>query len=262
MTRVSKIIIYPVKSLGGIEVPEAYADIRGFKFDRRWVITDHDNKFITQREIPGMSGFVPTISGDDIYLVFGSERSPSLEQSEQNKTGHVKVWNDEVEAKKSSSELNKWLSERLGKEVLLWQMTEQARRSEKRNGGLVSFADRWPYLILGIKSVDDLNTRLDTPTKPENFRPNIIIDNPIPYEEERWKNFRIGNLSFSGQGACGRCQMINIDQDSGKINDLVLKTLSSYRSVPGKIPMGLQASTEQSGMIRKGDIISVSNAVH
>ena len=50
MLTVSQLFIYPIKSLGGIELSSAEVDKRGLKNDRRWMLVDNNNQFMTQRE--------------------------------------------------------------------------------------------------------------------------------------------------------------------------------------------------------------------
>lgn len=50
MLQVSELFIHPVKSLSGISVTEALVTDRGFQHDRRWMLIDKQNMFITQRE--------------------------------------------------------------------------------------------------------------------------------------------------------------------------------------------------------------------
>src|SRR5690606_28339420 len=45
----SEIWVYPVKSLGGIRLDKALTEERGLQYDRRWMIVDDKNVFITQR---------------------------------------------------------------------------------------------------------------------------------------------------------------------------------------------------------------------
>ena len=47
---VTEITIYPIKSLGGISLQSAIVEDRGLQHDRRWVLADEQNRFITQRE--------------------------------------------------------------------------------------------------------------------------------------------------------------------------------------------------------------------
>ena len=51
----TEINIYPVKSLGGISLDEAEVTDRGLKYDRRWMLVDEANGFLTQRVRPQMS---------------------------------------------------------------------------------------------------------------------------------------------------------------------------------------------------------------
>ena len=44
------IYIYPIKSIMGISLLEAQAGERGLKNDRRWMLVDEKNTFITQRK--------------------------------------------------------------------------------------------------------------------------------------------------------------------------------------------------------------------
>ena len=74
----SEINIYPIKSLAGISLKEAKIERRGLEFDRRWLLVDETNKFLTQREFPKMAalktetlpgglrdaGFVPSMVED------------------------------------------------------------------------------------------------------------------------------------------------------------------------------------------------------
>jgi len=51
----SEINIYPVKSLKGISLNEAVIEDRGLRHDRRWMLVDENNQFLTQREFPIMA---------------------------------------------------------------------------------------------------------------------------------------------------------------------------------------------------------------
>ena len=253
--QVSKLIAYPVKSLGGVSMDNMLAQNRGFQFDRRWVITDDQGKFITQREIPTMSLIKPEWKESSLFLRFKSELSPDLLETEYDRKSTVKVWGDTVSTEQAGGLWSEWLSDQLGQRVQLHHLTDATLRSAKRNGGQVSFADRWPYLILSSSSVEDLNKKLTQNTNPENFRPNIVVDSIEPYIEETWQDFTVGNLSFKGEGPCGRCRMINIDQETAETKENILEILSGYRKLPNKIPMGLQARILEEGMIHVGDEI-------
>jgi uncharacterized protein YcbX len=50
MLRISQLYIYPIKSLGGIALNSARLTDRGLEHDRRWMLIDENNRFLSQRE--------------------------------------------------------------------------------------------------------------------------------------------------------------------------------------------------------------------
>ena len=67
--RISEINIYPVKSLAGIGLAEAKVEDRGLANDRRWMLVDEKNQFLTQREVPAMAR-VKVVLADERIDVF------------------------------------------------------------------------------------------------------------------------------------------------------------------------------------------------
>ena len=57
---VSALYTYPIKSCGGLTHDAIHFDTRGPIWDRRWVVTDADGMFYTQRELPAMALIQPT----------------------------------------------------------------------------------------------------------------------------------------------------------------------------------------------------------
>ena len=55
MLKISELYIYPIKSLAGIAADSASLTDRGFKYDRRWLLVDENNIFLTQREFHQMA---------------------------------------------------------------------------------------------------------------------------------------------------------------------------------------------------------------
>lgn len=51
----SKILIYPIKSCGGISLSSSKAESRGLQYDRRWMLIDVIGRCITQRESSAMA---------------------------------------------------------------------------------------------------------------------------------------------------------------------------------------------------------------
>ena len=57
MATLSRLFIHPVKSMRGIGLTHALADVSGFAFDRIFMITEPDGTFITARQFPQMVQF-------------------------------------------------------------------------------------------------------------------------------------------------------------------------------------------------------------
>lgn len=120
---------------------------------------------------------------------------------------------------------------------------------------IVSFADAYPYLIIGQSSLDDLNSRLETGLPMNRFRPNFVFTGGTPYEEDRWKDFKIGAAEFKAVKPCARCMFITTDQETAERSNEPLKTLSTYRKIDGKIMFGMNVVCIKQGIISIGDEI-------
>jgi len=64
----SRLFIHPVKSMRGIGVTHALADMSGFAFDRIFMVTEPDGTFITARQFPQMVRFTPSPLHDGLHL--------------------------------------------------------------------------------------------------------------------------------------------------------------------------------------------------
>jgi uncharacterized protein YcbX len=69
----------------------------------------------------------------------------------------------------------------------------------------------------------------------DRFRPNIVIDGTdlAPFEEDYWRELRIGDMEAFVVGACGRCPIPDTDQSTGYREvgmGEVTRILKSYRS--------------------------------
>ncbi len=109
MYSISQLYIYPIKSLGGIQVSTAQLTEKGMQYDRRWMLVDANLQFLTQREFPEMSLLQTMIEND--RLVIYHKNNPADKLTLQLNplpatTVKVKVWEDECEAQFISDEAN------------------------------------------------------------------------------------------------------------------------------------------------------------
>lgn len=261
--KLSEIWIYPIKSLGGIRLPAAKVMEKGLEHDRRWMLIDANNAFLTQRTHHPMAQFKLSIEDNgfrihhfakSILLPFENELMPEPISS--------KIWDDTVTVLEVNAELSHWFSEQLGIDCRLVQFPETKPRlidEDYRIGyAHVSLADGFPFLIIGQSSLNDLNQRLSEPMPMNRFRPNLVFTGGKPYEEDDWQNFLIGKNRFVGVKPCSRCVLTTIDQQTAAAGKEPLATLATYRKKDNKIYFGQNVIAIDYEEIFEGDEITVS----
>ncbi|MGC4022041.1 MAG: MOSC domain-containing protein [Cyclobacteriaceae bacterium] len=257
-----EIWIYPIKSLGGIRVKSAKVFEKGLEFDRRWMLIDDDNRFMTQRFSPKMALFKLQISDSKFQITFKSESIDlPLERQENNKSVKAVIWDDEVEVNEVSDELSQWISNRLEINCRLVSFPEKNQRpvDEKYqvNHENVSLADAYPFLIIGEQSLADLNSRLEKPVPMNRFRPNFVFSGGESFDEDKWKKISIGATIFAVAKPCARCVLTTVDQDTAEKGHEPLATLSKFRKVENKVLFGQNLIALNHEHVYEGDEIIV-----
>jgi uncharacterized protein len=261
----SQILIYPVKSLGGIALQKATIEERGLQHDRRWLVIDTHNRFLSQREFSKMALIEVALGENELILKHRTQpvaplRVPFLPQTFD--ILNVTVWNDTIEAVVVSDACNAWLSTVLDAPVRLVYLPDTSPRPADSNYAHfdtnVSFADGFPYLLISQASLHDLNTRLSEPVEMLRFRPNLVVEGALPYDEDQWFEFEIGHSAFYGVKPCARCIMTTVNPETGEIaGKEPLKTLATYRKVNNKIFFGQNIITRNTGTLQVGDSVRV-----
>jgi len=259
----SEINIYPIKSLGGISLQSSEVEARGLKYDRRWVLVDDSNKFFTQRDFPEMALIKVSLEQEGLKL---QHKTKSVEplfipfEFEHSKTDKVVIWDDTVTGEFYNIQINNWFSEIIGIKCHLVKMPESTERivdSTYAKNKIVSFADGYPFLIIGQASLDDLNSRLKVPLPMNRFRTNFIFTGGKPFEEDAWKIFKVGNVVFQAVKPCARCVITTTNQETAERLHEPLLTLSNYRKIDNKVMFGMNLVCESTGEIKVGDKIEL-----
>lgn len=260
---VSQLYVYPVKSLGGFEVNSAEVLSKGFVHDRRWMLVDENNCFLTQRQAPQMVLFSTSLDAEtgQVIVHFRGEslQIPNYIQGETMQTG---IWDDRVEVVKLEPAFGQWFSQRIGFTCSLVAFPEGNPRPVDPDFALnpsnqTSLSDGYPILVIGQSSLDDLNSRLQEPVPMNRFRPNIVFTGGQPFEEDTWKRFTIGKVAMAGVKPCARCVITTINQQTGEAGKEPLATLNSYRKVGNKVLFGQNVIPMDEGVISVGDEILV-----
>lgn len=246
MLIISQINIYPIKSLDGYSVKSSVVEPKGLRYDRRWMLVDENGVFLSQRNCRKMTGLRALVEGDFLHIRSKTDQKHNikLEIDDSAQLVKVQIWDDEVEALTVNAAADAFLSDFLNLKCHLVKMPDNGDRqidmSYAKSGETVSFADGFPFLIIGEASFEDLNGRLiEKLAEPSRrFRPNFVFSGGMPYVEDTWKELKIGNVLFSGRKNCGRCVMITLDPDSGEANNEPLSTLSGYRKRGNSVVFG------------------------
>ncbi len=264
----SEIWVYPIKSLGGIALQEAVPEQRGLRYDRRWMLVDDTGRFVSQREIPRMAMLGTALEPPFLHVFWKDKPLEKihipLETTYLTPSKiQVEVWGDHCSALTLPEAINQWFSDQLGQTLRLVYMPDTTRRwADERYapaGHHVSFADGFPYLIIGQASLDELNGRLVQPLPMNRFRPNFVFTGGVAFEEDKWEEFTINNQPFQGVKPCARCPITTTDQDTAVRAAEPLKTLATYRKFGNRILFGqnvLWLGKDES-VVGVGDIIRI-----
>jgi uncharacterized protein YcbX len=269
---VTSLHLYPVKSLRGLAVEAARVDRMGVVGDRRFLVVDSSGTFMTQRAVPRMALVGAFLDEATLTLraagfgdiVVGREPDPAAAEAV------VRIWKSEgLKAEDCGEPPAEWLSAVLETPCRLVRIGPKFARPVRADfaepGDLVAFADGFPLLVVSEASVGDLNRRMaekGAPAIPMNrFRPNVVVAGCGPYEEDRLKRFRIGEVVFRATKPCIRCTITTTDQLTGARGIEPLRTLAGYRREPAdstEVKFGYNLVNEtKSGVLRVGDTVEM-----
>jgi uncharacterized protein len=266
MLKVSQLYIYPIKSLAGIAVNESIVTDRGLQHDRRWMLVDKNNQFLTLREYPKMALLHPTVNSNSLTIISQEHKDTPLSipfDFEEKSMENVTIWNATVAAKKVSQEADQWFSDMLGGAIQLVYMPDVSMRPVDTTSGyhpagkFTSFADAYPFLLLGEASMNALNSRLPKPFSILRFRPNIVFSGGQPHQEDEIEHFTINGISFLGLENCARCSIPNVNPETGIFDKEPVRTLAKYRTRGKNIEFGRNVVHSGTGKISVGHSIEI-----
>jgi len=262
--KIQDIYIYPIKSLGGIRLEQALLEQRGLQHDRRWMLVDENNRFLSQREMAQLTLFTLSQhnSGFKIKARFGNEEEFELPfQIQQGETIQATVWDDmcpAIEYAKGSI----WFTKQIKQKCKLVYMPDNTMRFVDKEyahkNEIVSFSDGYPMLLIGQESLDDLNKRLQHPIGMERFRPNLVTHGSNAFEEDDWKQIRINTVEIKIAKSCARCVIPSINPLTAQIEKEPNASLSKYRMRDNKIYFGQNLLHKNGGLISCGDEVKIT----
>jgi hypothetical protein len=228
------------------------------------MVVGDDGQFFSQRNYPRLALVRARLIDDRLVL-----EAPQMQQldlaagGEEGPATRVQVWDDDCVAVDAGKEAARWFSDHLGCSARLVRMAKDDARplgaTSAQPGDHVSFADRFPFLLISQASLGALNRRMALPVPMDRFRPNIVVAGTGPHDEDGWDHIRVGDVSFRVAKSCARCIVTTVDQATGDRGREPLRTLSTYRTVDGRVLFGQNLVHDGRGVIRVGDPVHILN---
>jgi hypothetical protein len=259
----SSIFIYPLKSARGIALQEGALTEGGLMYDRRFMLVDTQDEFVSQRKTGRLARLATEIRGEQL-LVSCDGDGPLIVPLAPNlgATRRVRIWDDEIDALDIGDDAAAFFSAHLGFAVRLVFMPESGLRQVDpryaQQGDRVGFADAFPYLLGNEASLADLNARLPEPVPMNRFRPNLVISGAPAYAEDSWTTIRVGEAVFELRKPSTRCVTITTDQETGeRMGKEPLATLAGYHTWQKKTVFFQNVICRRGGRLRVGDSVVV-----
>jgi len=286
---VSGLFVYPVKSLRAVEIERAENDDYGFVQDRRIMLVcpsssseyeslrdDHTHRFLTQRQCPQLATVAARYLSPSILVISCEKRSitVNIQINAYRQTVYcARLWENIVKVVDLGEEAALFFQDIVGNNfqgVRLTKICSDLRTDDRYlppeartmwgTAPKVALTDGFPILIACAASLEEVNKRLKEKGKDSipmsRFRPNIVIHNTKPFEEDNWKTLQIGGLILHVLKGCPRCKQSCTDQKTGKVSNEPLSTLADFRAVGGDVYFA-QNAVAYGKSISKGDSVRV-----
>ncbi|WP_246376286.1 MOSC domain-containing protein [Gluconacetobacter aggeris] len=264
VARVVALHVHPVKSLGGIAVSAGLLGPCGLEDDRRWMVTDPDGAFLTQRQQARMALVTVARGTDGLVLAMEGHGAHAVARPPVDGTRRiVRVWKDSVPAVDAGDAAAAWLGAALGRPCRLVYLHDTGARPADPAfappGATVGFADGFAVLLASRASLDALNRDLPSPVPMDRFRPNLVLEGAAPWAEDGWRLLAVGEALLRVVKPCSRCIMTTIDQRTAESPDPrePLATLARTRRARGGVMFGQNAVVVRPGRIAVGDGVRV-----
>lgn len=221
--RIETLLIYPVRSLGGMSVSSAQITPGGSLLgDREWIVVRPDGSLIWQGDIPRMTLLSAWL--DDGDLVLSGHDGHIAPKAQDVLDGQTIITQDgfTLAGIDQGPEIANWLSDQLGTRCRLIRLGEEAHRW----GGLN------PIHAISLASLSVLNTRLagqgNEPVEAERFRPNVILSGShSAFDEELVSEIAFSGASLVVREPCVRCELPNISREDASRSKQPLKMIGA-----------------------------------
>ncbi|XP_054706122.1 mitochondrial amidoxime reducing component 2-like isoform X2 [Uloborus diversus] len=283
--KISKLILYPVKSLKGVEVTHGNCAKKGFEvngiLDRQYMIVTKDHVLLSQTDAPRLALLTPSIQGN--FLLISGPDVESLKipikksVSSSDKIIECSVIDDVIKAIDVGDEAASWFQsflKILGVRMVQFHPELPVRKYTKKDQFFAKLRKEQPIgfqnlsalHIVSTASLEDLNSRVDKMKVSEkNFRPSILVEGCKPFEEDSWRHIKFGGAEVLFLIPTGRCLSTTNDPETAVLSQKEpLVTLRKYRipkdpalqkKTGSRACFGIHCSVVKPGEVKVGDDI-------
>ncbi len=213
--RVSRIEIFPIKSLTGVSLGESSINGGGIlEGDRVWAIVDEEGAVVNGKRTPRIH---------DLRCEFSS----SLEE--------LSLWEGGQSARqdfnlRDREPLQRWLAEFFGFRVSLKYEPRSGFPDDREASGPTIVSDA------SLRAVETWYPGLSLGNVRRRFRTNVELEGGEPFFEDRLfgapgerKPFRLGPVRLLGHNPCQRCVVPTRDPETGKVIHAFQKRFAELR---------------------------------
>ena len=203
MPHLSRITIYPIKSLDGLELTTAEALSSGaLRNDRRWALVDPEGNYVNGKRCPA------------IHQIRASYREDCKEVTLSD-SGHELTFSLSHE----QQAIAEWCGRVIG---------QSCQMRENEVAGFPDDSESLGPTLISTATLKEVSSWFDNLSLKETrrrFRTNLEIDADQPFWEDQLvsqsnmnQRFRIGETLWQGQGVCQRCAVPTRDSQSGIVS--------------------------------------------
>lgn len=206
MTQLSKILIFPIKSLDPIALNEVEITSGGsLKGDREFALFDRSGKYINAKRNPKIHLIRANYQLGDRLIHLQIQDSPSISTFHLDRERNL---------------LTNWLTEYFDEPVELHQNVEN---------GFPDDPEAWGATVISESTLSTVQSWYETPKLSLDqirlrFRTNLEIADVDPFWEDRLfaelgevVDFKIGDVNFKGINPCQRCIVPTRDPFTGEV---------------------------------------------
>lgn len=240
---VQSLTTYPLKSGPGISLSQVPVTALGLEGDRHWMLVTHDNRYLSQRQMPALVQLSIEFTEDSAGILVRHPKQTSpfsinfdwdlgLEPEALTVTMHKRGDSlEQIHVLDCGQDAARWFTEALGpydnqpiRLVAVDSSVGRKIKSEHIGDRTVEthLADGYPYLIASTEDLSLVNSELANlghfPLEMRRFRPNIVFSGGDP-----WDLMQGGilagddsSIEFELVKPCARCIIIRTNQETGE----------------------------------------------